>query len=137
MPVKKPLWKEFRSFIPLVRIQMDQIDCILWFAGQFVIKCSFVLRKPFQKVQMNKTMWNSCRFDGMGIDSASLTQSVFFPKKNSKKCFNIGVTTPITKKSDLWERPYLHWNFVPKNYTKNEGMTKRHKTETAPYNLHE
>ena len=51
--------------------------------------------------------------------------------------FNIGVTTPITKMSDLWERPYLHWNFVPKNYTKNEGMTKRHKTETAPYNLHE
>lgn len=51
--------------------------------------------------------------------------------------FNIGVTTPITKMSDLWERPYLHWNFVPKKYTKNEEMTKRHKTETAPYNLHE
>ena len=51
--------------------------------------------------------------------------------------FNIGVTTPITKMSDLWERPYLHWNFVPKNFTKNEEMTKRHKTETAPYNLHE
>jgi len=50
--------------------------------------------------------------------------------------FNIGVTTPITKMSDLWERPYLHWNFVPKNFTKNEEMTKRHKTETAPYNLH-
>ena len=50
--------------------------------------------------------------------------------------FNIGITTPITKQSDLWERPYLHWNFVPRNYTKNEGMTKRHKTETAPYNLH-
>jgi len=51
--------------------------------------------------------------------------------------FNIGVTTPITKQSDLWERPYLHWNFVPKNFTKNEELTKRHKTETAPYNLHE
>lgn len=51
--------------------------------------------------------------------------------------FNIGVTTPITKKSDLWEHPYLHWNFVPKNFTKNEELTKRHKTETAPYNLHE
>lgn len=51
--------------------------------------------------------------------------------------FNIGITTPITKQSDLWERPYLHWNFVPRNYTKNEGMTKRHKTETVPYNLHE
>ena len=51
--------------------------------------------------------------------------------------FNIGITTPITKQSDLWERPYLHWNFVPRNYMKNEGMTKRHKTETAPYNLHE
>lgn len=50
--------------------------------------------------------------------------------------FNIGVTTPITKQSDLWERPYLHWNFVPKNFTKNEELTKRHKTETAPYNLH-
>ena len=49
----------------------------------------------------------------------------------------IGVTTPITKQSDLWERPYLHWNFVPKNFTKNEELTKRHKTETAPYNLHE
>ena len=51
--------------------------------------------------------------------------------------FNIGVTTPITKQSDLWERPYLHWNFVPHNYMKNEKMTKRHKIETAPYNLHE
>ena len=51
--------------------------------------------------------------------------------------FNIGVTTPITKQSDLWERPYLHWNFVPKNFTKNNELTKRHKTETAPYNLHE
>lgn len=51
--------------------------------------------------------------------------------------FNIGVTTPITKQSDLWERPYLHWNFVPRNFTKNEELTKRHKTETAPYNLHE
>lgn len=51
--------------------------------------------------------------------------------------FNIGITTPITKQSDLWERPYLHWNFVPRNYKKNEGLTKRHKTETAPYNLHE
>lgn len=51
--------------------------------------------------------------------------------------FNIGVTTPITKLSDLWERPYLHWNFVPRNFTKNEELTKRHKTETAPYNLHE
>jgi hypothetical protein len=51
--------------------------------------------------------------------------------------FNIGMTTPITKLSDLWEEPYLHWNFVPKHYTKNEEFTKRHKTETAPYNLHE
>ena len=51
--------------------------------------------------------------------------------------FNIGITTPITKQADLWERPYLHWNFVPRNYTKNEELTKRHKTETAPYNLHE
>ena len=51
--------------------------------------------------------------------------------------FNIGVTTPITKQSDLWERPYLHWNFVPKNFKKNEELTKHHKTETAPYNLHE
>ncbi|MBR6446819.1 MAG: DUF3800 domain-containing protein [Prevotella sp.] len=50
--------------------------------------------------------------------------------------FNIGVTTPITRMSDLWERPYLHWNFVPRNFTKNEKLTKRHKTETAPYNLH-
>lgn len=51
--------------------------------------------------------------------------------------FNIGITTPITKQDDLWERPYLHWNFVPRNYTKNEELTKSHKTETAPYNLHE
>ncbi len=51
--------------------------------------------------------------------------------------FNIGVTTPITKQSDLWEQPYLHWNFVPKYFTKKEGVTKHHKTETAPYNLHE
>ena len=51
--------------------------------------------------------------------------------------FNIGMTTPITKKSDLWERPYLHWNFVPKNFTKKEELTKRHKTETVPHNLHE
>jgi len=41
--------------------------------------------------------------------------------------FNIGLTTPITKKKDLWERPYLHWNFVPRNYTKKEELTKRHK----------
>lgn len=42
--------------------------------------------------------------------------------------FNIGITTPITKKSDLWEQPYLHWNFVPKRFTKNEEFTtKRHK----------
>jgi len=39
--------------------------------------------------------------------------------------FNIGITTPITKKSDLWERPYLHWNFIPRNYTKNEELTKQ------------
>ena len=39
--------------------------------------------------------------------------------------FNIGITTPITKQSDLWERPYLHWNFVPRNYTKNEELTKQ------------
>ena len=51
--------------------------------------------------------------------------------------FNIGMTTPITKLSDLWEEPYLHWNFVPKHFTKNGEFTKRHKTETAPYNLHE
>lgn len=51
--------------------------------------------------------------------------------------FNIGVTTPITKQTDLWELPYLHWNFVPKRFTKKEGFTKHHKTETAPYNLHE
>lgn len=51
--------------------------------------------------------------------------------------FNIGVTTPITKKSDLWEKPYLHWNFVPKRFTKDKEFTKRHKKETAPYNLHE
>ena len=51
--------------------------------------------------------------------------------------FNIGITTPITKQADLWEHPYLHWNFKPKNFTKNEEMTKRHNTETAPYNLHE
>lgn len=42
--------------------------------------------------------------------------------------FNIGIITPITKKSDLWEQPYLHWNFVPKRFTKNEEFTtKRHK----------
>lgn len=51
--------------------------------------------------------------------------------------FNIGMTTPIKKKSDLWELPYLHWNFIPKNSTKHQEHTKRHKTETAPYNLHE
>lgn len=51
--------------------------------------------------------------------------------------FNIGVTTPINKQSDLWERPYLHWNFVPRNYMKKEELTKRHKKETVPYNLHE
>ena len=51
--------------------------------------------------------------------------------------FNIGVTTPISKKADLWEQPYLHWNFVPRKYTKKEELTKRHKTEKAPYNLHE
>ena len=51
--------------------------------------------------------------------------------------FNIGITTPITKKSDLWEMPYLHWNFVPNNYMKKEELTKHHKKETAPYNLHE
>lgn len=51
--------------------------------------------------------------------------------------FNIGVTTPIIKQSDLWEQPYLHWNFVPKHFTKKEEFTKHHKTETAPYNLHE
>ena len=39
--------------------------------------------------------------------------------------FNIGVTTPITKQADLWERPYLHWNFVPKKFTKNEELTKQ------------
>ena len=39
--------------------------------------------------------------------------------------FNIGITTPITKQSDLWERPYLHWNFVPRNYIKNEELTKQ------------
>ncbi|MBO4800271.1 MAG: DUF3800 domain-containing protein [Bacteroidaceae bacterium] len=50
--------------------------------------------------------------------------------------FNIGVTTPITKQPDLWEMPYLHWNFVPTNYKKNESLTKRHKKETAPCNLH-
>lgn len=39
--------------------------------------------------------------------------------------FNIGVTTPITKQADLWERPYLHWNFVPKKFTKNDELTKQ------------
>lgn len=39
--------------------------------------------------------------------------------------FNIGVTTPITKQVDLWERPYLHWNFVPKKFMKNEELTKQ------------
>jgi len=42
--------------------------------------------------------------------------------------FNIGVTTPIIKQTDLWEQPYLHWNFVPKYFTKKEGFTKHHKT---------
>ena len=51
--------------------------------------------------------------------------------------FNIGMTTPITKKSDLWEEPYLHRNFVPKRFTKNKEFTKHYKKETAPYNLHE
>lgn len=51
--------------------------------------------------------------------------------------FNIGITTPIKKKTDLWELPYLHWNFIPKNCTKHKEHTKRHKKETAPYNLHE
>ena len=51
--------------------------------------------------------------------------------------FNIGITTPIKKKSDLWELPYLHWNFVPRNYTVHKELTKRYKKETAPYNLHE
>ena len=51
--------------------------------------------------------------------------------------FNIGVTTPINRLSDLWSRPYLHWNFVPKKSKKNGDLTKHHKTETAPYNLHE
>ena len=49
---------------------------------------------------------------------------------------NIGQTTPIIKQTDLWEQPYLHWNFVPKRFIKNGELTKRHKTETAPYNLH-
>lgn len=39
--------------------------------------------------------------------------------------FNIGVTTPITKQADLWEHPCLHWNFVPKKFTKNEELTKQ------------
>ena len=39
--------------------------------------------------------------------------------------FNIGITTPITKQADLWEYPYLHWNFVPRNYTKNAELTKQ------------
>ncbi len=51
--------------------------------------------------------------------------------------FNIGISTPIRKQSDLWERPYMHWNFVPRNYIENKEFTKRHKTETVPYNLHE
>lgn len=50
--------------------------------------------------------------------------------------FNIGITTPITKQSDLWEMPYLHWNFVPKNHKKDKSLTKRHKKEIAPCNLH-
>ena len=33
-------------------------------------------------------------------------------------------------------RAPLIWPTVPSNYTKNEEMTKRHKTETAPDNLH-
>ena len=51
--------------------------------------------------------------------------------------FNIGMTTPINQKADLWKLPYLHWNFVPKYFTKKDGFTKHHKKETAPYNLHE
>ena len=31
----------------------------------------------------------------------------------------------------------LFSNFVPKRFTKDKEFTKRHKKETAPYNLHE
>lgn len=41
--------------------------------------------------------------------------------------FNIGQTTPITHIADLWNEPYLHWNFVPKNYKKIKEISKHHK----------
>lgn len=49
--------------------------------------------------------------------------------------FNIGISTGHRKEEDVWEQPYRHWSFKPRNYEHHTELTKRQKI--IPFNLHE
>ena len=49
--------------------------------------------------------------------------------------FNVGISTRIRAKEDVWNHPYRHWSFIPKEHERHGELTKKQKT--TPSNLHE
>ena len=39
--------------------------------------------------------------------------------------FNIGMSTEVKSLAERWEKPYLHWAFVPKDEVFDSGLTKK------------
>lgn len=52
-----------------------------------------------------------------------------------KPNFNVGISTGYRERIDVWNDPYRHWSFIPKNHTRISENTKHKKI--IPSNLHE
>lgn len=41
--------------------------------------------------------------------------------------FNVGITTGYRSKEEMWEHPYRHWSFIPKEHERRKELTKKQK----------
>lgn len=41
--------------------------------------------------------------------------------------FNVGITTGYRSKEEVWEHPYRHWSFIPKEHERRKELTKKQK----------
>ena len=41
--------------------------------------------------------------------------------------FNVGISTSIRSKDDVWSHPYRHWSFIPKEHERHGELTKKQK----------
>lgn len=59
------------------------------------------------------------------IAKEKLYKTILGEVRKIRPGFNVGISTKIITLLDRWEKPYLHWAFIPREEVFDSGLTKR------------